>query len=250
LFNQLLFPSVFLPYANVIGVQSTRIGGVSPLPYHSLNLGSNTADEIKNIEQNKILFTNAIGFPVNQVVRSKQVHGSEIFIASEAGYFEGYDAMITNTKGLLLAVSTADCTPVLLYDKSTQTIAAVHAGWKGTKENLVSKTILKLTEKYGTKCENVIAYIGPCIAECSFEVDADVAQYFEGIYCRFDSNKEKYFIDLKRHNKDQLLQLGVAENNIEVSKYDTYERTDLFFSHRKENGLTGRMWTAIGLVDE
>lgn len=246
--DNIIFPSIFEHYTNLVAAQSTRLGGVSKTPYDSLNLGSNTADETNVIEQNKILFTTALGFTPNQVVRSKQVHGSEILIASSAGYYSGYDAIVTDVQDLLLAVSTADCTPILLYDPVSQIIAAIHAGWKGTKDNLVSKTMVMMSENFGTKHENTIAYIGPCIAECSFEVDADVAQYFDGLYSRFDSSKGKYFIDLKKHNKNQLLHLGVLEKNIEISHFDTYQQTDLFFSHRKENGVTGRMWTAIGLT--
>jgi polyphenol oxidase len=248
--DNIIFPSIFKPYTNLVAGQSTRLGGVSIKPYDSLNLGSNTSDNAAAIEKNKVLFTEQLGFTPQQVVRSKQIHGTEILNAENAGYFNGYDAIVTKTKGLLLAVSTADCTPILLYDPKSETIAAIHAGWKGTKDYLVSKTLIKMKEAYGSKYQDVIAYIGPCIAECSFEVDADVAQYFDGRCSRFDSTKGKYFVDLKKHNKNQLLHLGVMEENIEVSHYDTFERTDLFFSHRKENGITGRMWTAIGLTSQ
>jgi polyphenol oxidase len=246
--ENIIYPSIFTPYKDIIAAQSTRLGGMSKAPYNSLNLGSNTSDDTAAMEQNKILFTKALGFSPQQVVRTKQIHGKEILLAENAGYYNGYDAIITKTRGLLLAISTADCTPILLYDPISECIAAIHAGWKGTKDYLVTKTLIKMSEHFSTKPENIIAYIGPCIAECSFEVDADVAQYFDGLYSRFDSAKGKYFIDLKKHNKNQMLHLGVLENNIEVSQLDTYDRTDLFFSHRKENGVTGRMWTVIGLT--
>ncbi len=248
--DSLIIPYIFEAYPQIKAVQSTRLGGLSFAPYDSMNLGSNTADSFNNVEQNKKIFTNLIGFTLEQVVRTKQIHGTSILVAEKAGYYEGYDAIVTNNKNLLLAISTADCTPILLYDSLNNAIAAIHAGWKGTKENLVSTTLMKMESLYGTKSSNIIAYIGPCIAECSFEVDADVAQYFDGLYSRFDSEKEKYFIDLKRHNKDQLTRLGVDEKNIEVSIFDTFERTDLFFSHRKEKGITGRMWSTIGMLNE
>jgi polyphenol oxidase len=240
-------PEIFDSFRNLRAAQSTRIGGVSKAPYESMNLGSNTADDKDDIEQNKRLFTKQLGFEPSEIVRSKQVHGNEILIADEPGYYEGYDAIVTDKKNLLLAISTADCTPILIYDEGTNAIAAIHAGWKGTKDNLVALTLFKMQEIFGSKAENLFAYIGPCIAECSFEVDADVAQYFDDPFSRFDSKKGKYFIDLKGHNKNQLLHFGIIDKNIEVSEYDTFERTDLFYSHRKEKGVTGRMWSVIGL---
>jgi polyphenol oxidase len=231
----------------VVAAQSTRLGGVSQQPYESLNLGSMTNDHTDTIEKNKKIFATALGFNVDQIVKSKQVHGIEILIANTAGNYDGYDAIITNKQELLLAVSTADCTPIIIYDCSNKVIAAIHAGWKGTSSKLVDKTLKCMEVNCNTKPENCIAYIGPCIDECSFEVDGDVADNFADEYKRYDEIKNKYFVNLKEANKVQLINLGVKEEYIEVSPYDTYTRTDLFFSHRKENGVTGRMWTAIGL---
>jgi YfiH family protein len=243
----ILEPKIFSKYFSIVAAQSTRLGGISKAPYNFMNLGSNTADDKEDIEKNKKIFTNAIGFQPSQVVRSKQIHGNDILIADESGYYEGYDAIMTNKKNLLLAISTADCCPILLYDRVNEAIAAVHAGWKGSYGKLVYKTLAKMIEIYGSKGEDIVAYIGPCIGECSFEVDADVAQYFDGPFVRFDSQIEKYLIDLKNYNKSQLLQHNVKEENVEISEFDTYERTDLFYSHRKEKGITGRMWSVIGL---
>jgi polyphenol oxidase len=243
----ILRPQIFDQFPHVIAAQSTRKGGVSKSPYDSMNLGSMTADDIFNIEENKRLFSNGIGFEKSQIVRSKQTHGTEILTAARGGNFEGYDALITDEVNLLLCVSTADCVPILVYDDKNKSVAAIHAGWKGTCANLVTKTIAKLKSEYNASAKQVFAYIGPSIGECSFEVDEDVAKSFEKEFVRYDEIKEKYFIDLKAHNKNQLLECGINEANIEVSPYDTYQRTDLFYSHRRENGLTGRMYTAIGL---
>jgi polyphenol oxidase len=243
-------PKIFSNFNLLRSGQSTRLGGVSKPPYDSMNLGSNTEDHLSNIEENKKIFSQSLGFDPSQVVRSKQVHGNEILVAEEAGFYEGYDAIITNKKNLLLAVSTADCSPILIYDAVTTSIAAIHAGWKGTKNKLVALTTQKMQNLFGSKTENLFVFIGPCISECSFEVDNDVAQYFHEPFCKYDANTKKYFVDLKGHNKGQLLELGVPEQNIEVSEYDTFERTDLFFSHRKEKGVTGRMWSAIGIKND
>ncbi len=246
----ILRPVIFSNFKNILAVQTKRLGGVSEVPYDSLNLGSMTQDNPSHVERNKEIICGALGINTNQIVRSRQVHGNEILKANKGGYFDGYDALVTDKNDLFLAVSTADCTPILLYDKVNKAVAAIHAGWKGTKNYLVAETIHFMQKEYSTMPANLAAYIGPCIAECSFEVDADVAQYFDGLYSRFDSQKGKYFINLKQHNKDQMTRMGVLEANIEVSEYDTYESTDLFFSHRKEKGITGRMWSGIAMVNE
>ncbi len=240
-------PIIFSDFPNLVAAQSTRLGGKSIPPYESMNLGSNTQDNLEIIEQNKLIFTQELGFSPLQVVRAKQVHGVEILIADNAGYFDGYDAIITNKKNLLLAVSTADCVPILLYDFKTHAIAAIHAGWKGSCNMLTTKTMEQLSKTYDSNSEDIYAFIGPCIDKCSFEVNSDVANEFENAYVEYNDNKNKYFVDLKKQNADQLIKLGVNKNNIEISEFDTFERTDLFFSHRASKGVTGRMWTAIGM---
>lgn len=244
----IISPKIFQKYEKLFAAQSTRLGGFSKPPYESMNLGNNTHDDKETILKNKEIFLSQFGIGVSQIVKAKQSHSDNILIANKAGeYYEGYDALVTNKEELYLAVSTADCTPILMYDPDKKVSAAIHAGWKGTKDHIVYKTALKLREVYGSDAKDLLVYIGACIGECSFEVDADVAQYFDDPHCRYDSDKCKYFINLKGHNKAQLLHFGVPENNIEVSPYDTFVDSDLFYSHRRDKGVTGRMWSVIGM---
>jgi hypothetical protein len=245
----MIVPSIFTGIDNLIVAQSTRKGGYSKAPYESMNLGSNTADNHTDVMKNKQQFCENLSIKYEQVAKSKQVHGTNILIAETGGNYEGYDAIITDQKNVFVCVSTADCVSILIYDKINHACAAVHAGWKGTKDHLVSLTIQKMKAIYGTIPENCYAYIGACIDECSFEVDADVAQYFDDPYSRYDSNRGKYFVNLKAHNRNQLVHAGLNEDCIEVSPYDTYTNTDLFYSHRKEKGITGRMWSIIGIKE-
>lgn len=244
-------PKIFSQFSNLIAAQSTRLGGISKSPYHSMNLGSNTEDNVNDNEKNKEIFASCIGIDTNQIVRAKQTHSDNILIAEEAGYFEDYDSIITNKPNLFLAVSTADCVPVLIFDKVNNAIAAIHAGWKGTMMCLVKKTLQTMYDLYGTIGNNCYAYVGPCIHQCSFEVENDVSDHFNSQYYVQDiNNPKKYFLDIRQHNYDQLLAYDIPFSQIEVSEFNTYERTDLFYSHRKESGLTGRMWTGIMLNQE
>jgi polyphenol oxidase len=240
-------PKIFSSFTNITAAQSTRKGGFSQSPYDSMNLGSNTDDDKETLLKNKEFFCKELGFEYAKVAKSKQVHSDEILVCEAPGSYEGYDALITDKENIFICVSTADCVPILIYDINKKVIAAIHAGWKGTHLQLVSKTLIKMLDTYGTEINDCCAFIGPSIGECSFEVDADVAKYFDEPYSRFDSELGKYFIDLKAHNRNQILNLGVDEKNIEVSPYDTFSSTDLFYSHRKENGVTGRMWTGLML---
>lgn len=240
-------PKIFEPFRDLIAAESTRHGGVSPLPYASLNLGLYTKDEVDNVHQNRVIFFDKLGIGMNQVAGSFQVHGTKVLVADIPGQYHGYDALISNKPGLFLTVKMADCTPVLLYDPARKVVGAVHAGWRGTVGRIVDIALQEMSAQFGSKPEDCRAYIGTCIDECDFEVDADVADYFETPYKRWDAASSKFLVDLKKSNKAQLLEAGVKGENIEVSPFSTVRHNEHFYSHRKESGKTGRMLAVIGL---
>ena len=245
---QPIFPKIFASDPTLVAAQSTRVGGYSDDPYLGLNLGSHTSDEPEKLIKNKELFCAHLGFNLSQYAKSHQVHGDAVLEVVKAGSYEGYDALVTTQRGILLTVSTADCVPMLLYDPVKEAIAAVHAGWKGTLLDIVGKTIRKMKEIYGCRAEDMRVYIGACIDRCHFEVGPEVWQQFEAPYRRLKEDNDKGHIDLKQVNFDLLTQMGVKEQNIEVSPYCTFDREDLFYSHRRDRGITGRMWSVIGLL--
>jgi YfiH family protein len=202
---------------------------------------------METVLSNRSIFFETLGVKERDVAGSHQVHGSEILKVETPGQYKGYDALVTNKKGILLTVTIADCTPILIFDAANQAIAAIHAGWKGTVGNIVGKSLEKMKSLYGTKGKNCFAFIGTCIDECSFEVDEDVANEFIAPFKRWDEERNKYFIDLKKANKDQLLNFGLPANNIETSTYSTVLNNDQYFSYRKEKGNTGRMLAVIGM---
>jgi YfiH family protein len=242
----IITPAIFNS-KKIIAAQSTRLGGMSKAPYHSLNLGKSTNDNPEHVLENRKLFFSSIGSDVSNVAMSGQVHQTEILLANKPIMEKGYDAIISNTPQLCIAVSIADCTPILIHDTKNNAVAAIHAGWKGTAAGIVSKTLLKMQQQFNTKGENCLAYIGACIGYDAFEVDDDVAKYFNESVKKFNANNNKFYIDLKTENKSQLLQAGLTEKNIEVSGYCTVSHNNLFFSHRKEKGITGRMMVSIGI---
>lgn len=232
----------------IIAGESTRLGGIGKFPYESLNLGIYTDDDPNTVMENRRIFFTGLGKKEEETAGSHQIHGDALLMVKKPGQYEGYDALMTDKKGILLSITIADCTPVLIYDSANDAIAAVHAGWKGTVKKLVRKTLGQMAEHFGTRGEDCHAYIGTCIDECSFEVDVDVADAFDASFKRWDEKRSKFFINLKQANREQLLDFGLPAAQVEVSPFSTCLDNERFFSYRKENGKTGRMLAVIGLI--
>lgn len=223
------------------------MGGVSEAPFDKMNLGFSSGDHRETILKNRELFFGSLGIDENKIATSKLVHGNKVLVANEPIHAEGYDAVITNKPRIFAVVSIADCTPVLIYDTRHKAVAAVHAGWRGTAAGITRETLVTMQKEYNTKGEDCLAFIGACISERSFEVGEEVAVQFDESFKKFDSSRQKYFVDLKAANKKQLTDFGVLPQNIEVSEYCTVINNDLFYSYRKEKGRTGRMLVVIGM---
>ena len=191
------------------------------------------------VQQNLSLFCRDLGISPQALARSYQIHGDVIWETKESGYTSGYDAIIAHAPGIFAGVGIADCCPILLADPVRKTTAAIHAGWKGTVAQIVSKTASAMILQ-GSNPADILAYIGPCISLAHFEVGDEVAEQFEFKEMR----AERWHVDLKATNESQLRTLGISQ--IEISEYCTIENNDLFFSHRKEKGVTGRMLAIIG----
>jgi len=160
---------------------------------------------------------------------------------------EACDALITDVKGVVLTILTADCVPVLLYDKQKEVVAAVHAGWKGTKARIAYKTVQKMREVYGCDPKDIIAGVAPSIGRCCYEVGENVAAHFSNIPEGFTPVGNKFMLDLPLINQQQLLDAGLQEENIEMSHVCTACNVEQFFSYRKEQGCSGRFMSMIGM---
>lgn len=164
---------------------------------------------------------------------------------------EGVDAVVTQLPGVCIGVSTADCIPVLLCDRTTRTAAAIHAGWRGTVAGIVAKTIAVMQREYGVEPSNLRAVIGPGISLRNFEVGDEVYEKFAEAGFDMPSVSErqaKWHLDLWECNRQTLLRSGVKAENIHVERICTYDNTDRLFSARVEQKGTekcGRNFNAI-----
>ncbi len=240
---------------------SSRIGGVSEGEFRSLNLGIKTKDDLKNIEKNYKKFTEVININYENIVLSDQVHKDNILIIDENyksqdvllnSKIKEVDSLITNKKNIALVTVYADCVPIFILDKVNKVIALAHAGWRGTALKIGKKTIEKMIQIYRTDPKDCLVGIGPSIGKCCYEVDEMVINEFKKHYedvNEFAIHKKdnKYMLDLWQANKISLLEAGLISTNITISNICTMCNKDLFFSHRGENGKTGRMAAIIEL---
>jgi YfiH family protein len=191
-------------------------------------------------------------------VMADQTHSDYVYVVSDRlsrGWREQEsavaecDALVTAQTGVVLGILTADCVPVLLYDPCREVVAAVHAGWRGTKANIVAKTVKKMQEVFGCDPSQIMAGIGPSIGKCCYEVGREVAGHFSHIAGACEEKESgKYQLDLQHINKYQLLKAGVCSTHIELSGICTACSTEAFFSYRKEQGCSGRFMSMIGIL--
>ncbi len=178
-----------------------------------------------------------------------QKHTDKIVLLESSRETKIADAVVTKEPGVLIGVRTADCVPVLIYEKEKGIIGAVHAGWRGTAAGILKKTLEMIMRRYVCGPGGFYVAIGPSIKGCSYEVDHEVYDAVkkgagEGAY--YTKKGEKYFLDLPSANKYQTLSLGIPEPNIWVSDECTYCNPDRFYSYRYSRGSTGRQAAFIG----
>ena len=240
--GRFIVPSIFKDVPNGVAGVSTRLSGFSPAPFKSLNLGKSTSDDPLLVSKNLEALCVDLQISSAQLARAYQCHGNDIWQTATGGYRENFDAIISTQPGTIAGVGIADCCPILLLDPEKKIAAAIHAGWKGTVAKIVEITTSTLFETYGCKSKDLLAWIGPCISLKHFEVGDEVAEHFAST--EKVKMGEKYHVDLKKANFHQLERMGIQQ--IEISNYCTVEDNDLFFSHRKEQGVTGRMMAFAG----
>jgi YfiH family protein len=223
-------------------------------PY-SFSLALHTKEDPKEIIRNREQLSK--NFLRTKFIVANQTHSANIHIVNEnkelgwsslKSAIENCDALITNKPKVMLTILTADCVPILLFDPIEKIVASVHAGWKGTEQEILFKTVKKMEETFGTKPKNILAGIAPSIGKCCYEVDWDVAQHFKNIENAYDKKEEKYMLDLPHINKLQLLNADLKKENIEMSNICTACNVKHYFSYRKENGCSGRFMSMIGLI--
>ncbi len=218
------------------------------------SLALHTNENPKSILKNREAIQQKL--PNREFIVADQTHSDHIQIiktSHEQGWrelstaIEDCDALITDQKGIMLTILTADCVPILLFDPKREIVSAVHAGWNGTYKKILYKTVKKMIDEFDCNPKNIIAGIAPSISRCCYEVGEDVARYFFDDELAFDIVGDKYMLDLPYINQQQLLQAGLNPKSIELSNICTACEVENYFSYRKENGCSGRFMSMIGL---
>lgn len=229
---------------------TTRSGGVSTGIFASLNLNFSRGDDPANVVENYRRIGSILGFTPEDVVNARQTHSDIVVRVGKenrgklavAGASPECDALITKEPGMALFVSTADCTPILLWDSTTGAVGAAHAGWRGTASAIATKTVTAMTREFGTRPEDVRAAIGPNIGPCHFETDADVPEamldaFGEEVRPFIRKQNDKFYVNLKEINALVLRRAGVE--HVEISDCCTMCQPDRFWSHRVTRGQRG-----------
>lgn len=241
---------------------TTRLGGVSPAPFDSLNFFERNGDTAENVLKNYRLLGQAVVLDFRRAVGNRQVHGDVVkrIFAADAGrilYDERpYDAdgLVTDVPGLPLVAFSADCCTVLLYDAVRRCVGAVHAGWKGTALGVVRRAVETMADAYGSAPSDIRAAIGPSIGARCFETDSDVP---DAVFAGFGQEAEsfvkrqgnKFHVDLKGLNRAWLLRAGLSESHIETHPDCTACRLDRYWSHRKLGARRGGQIAVIALEE-
>ena len=243
---------------NLVAGFTTRLGGVSPSPYNSLNLGLHVKDAYQNVMDNRRIVSQKVGIPLESWVVGEQVHGINVKVVSQSHIGSGaldhnhsiknIDGLITNQQRIFCTAFFADCVPLYFFDPISRWIGIAHAGWRGTVNGMAKQMVLALL-KQNVDIHSLLVAIGPCISKRYYEVDDNVINHIP-INWKEDVTKPTKnghsLLDLQLLNKKFLLESGVQAQNIGTTNYCTYENQELFFSHRRDNGNTGRMIGFIG----
>ena len=234
------------------------------MPENSLNLAGFNEDTAENILENRRRFLKLFGGDW-ALTGCWQVHGSEVRLINNLGEAKPAedargdtiycDAIVSNTRGVLAGVKTADCVPLLIGDPSTGAFAAVHAGWRGTLAEVAATALKRMITEYRTKPQDVRVAIGPAAAACCYEVGTDVIDAFKSSFPSQDlfteTRADHACIDLLKANRTQLISAGVDPERISIAPLCTMCRNDLFFSYRREKnvqGKVGRLMSVIGTM--
>jgi YfiH family protein len=239
---------------------STRVGGVSLMPSGDLNLAYFKGDDKQSVAENRRRFLEALGAQGAAIVTARQTHSTERCVIESRKQARGpqpeCDAMTTRAGGVLLAIQTADCLPVLIADTTSGAMAAIHAGWRGTAGRITERTVADLMQRHGFNPRTGIAALGPAACASCYEVGEEVIErykkefgYWRNLLVNFKEGGKAH-LDIQAANIQQLSFCGFAPDRIHVAPYCTMHQNDLFFSYRREGKArasgVGRLLSVIG----
>jgi YfiH family protein len=236
-------PKIFVEHTGIRAAMTLR--GTHRPPY-GYNFSLGVGDDEAIVLAHRATLASQLGFAPARLATQHQVHGDVVAVVRE-GYEPGKsDALIASEPGWLLAVSVADCAPVLIYDPIAGVVAGVHSGWRGTAADIVGKTVGELRHLYESQPEDLIVYVGPAAGACCYEVGDDVADRFPRRHSR-EIGGGKYLFDNRGAVLQQLLDAGVHPSHIGMDARCTICDGRLH-SYRRDGPASGRMFAVIGLV--
>lgn len=235
----------------VVCAFSTRIGGVSPAPFDTLNFSRKREESDENFEENFRRFADAAGFDADTAVGINFAHSAAVYRARRydagRGIFgaplgEICDGLYTDEPGLPLLSFHADCVPLFFYDPVARAAAVCHAGWRGVADRMAANTVEALAG-LGCRREDILAAIGPCISVRHFEVGEDVRDVFAPLFgdSVIETRGGRLYVDLNKACALDMTGAGLKPENISDSALCTYANPELFYSHRRDKGRTGAM---------
>ena len=240
---------------NMVCFYTTRDGGVSTGNYASFNLSEYTGDEAESVLTNRARLLQSLGEKHLPLIIPHQTHSNEVRIidssflemstADQSTFLSGVDALVTDLPEVCIAITTADCVPIVFFDEQKKVIGVAHAGWRGTCGKIAKNTVEVMINKYGCTSNEIKAYIGPSISPSVYEVGMEVIEEFEK--AGFETSaiatplQDKYLLNLWEANIQVLEKYGIERNNIELSEKCTFTELELFFSARRLGIKSGRI---------
>jgi YfiH family protein len=222
---------------------STRLGGVSTAPFDSLNLGRSTADDPASVTENRRRLLERLGFDPARLANAGQVHGVRVLRVATAGLHPDADALVTTEHDLAVAVTAADCVPLVYVVPGA--IAVAHSGWRGTADGMPRAALEAVCAAGGTSAGHVHVYIGPSIRSCCYCVGADVAERFPIATRRVENGA--WHLDLAAAARIQLADAGVDSAHVaDIDQCTACDRVR-YYSHRRDHGTTGRLWAVAAI---
>ena len=259
--NDIPFIHIHSYHADVLAFSTTRLLGCSEGKYGAFNINPYCGDNPEHVEANHRSLADMLGIAPESVILPHQTHETrsavidEKFLAMKPAErqaaLEGIDTVMTDLTKVCVGVSTADCIPLLLHDRSHHAVCAVHAGWRGTVARIAQKAVADMGSAYGTKPHDITAYIGPGISLAAFEVGDEVYEAFANAGFEMPAisqKQDKWHIDLPQCNAIQLYEAGVLPANIQPSGICTYASHETYFSARRLGTASGRIYNGIMLT--
>ena len=226
---------------------STRAGGRSAGAY-GLNLSFRVGDDGPSVEANRSLFFGAVGVPLERLAVPTQVHGAAVLKVDRPGSYPDCDGLLTDAQDVYLAISVADCVPVFLFDPVRRAVAAIHAGWRGSRLGILAAGLEAMRAQFGSSVRDLRAVIGQSAGACCYEVGEDVAGQFDDRFVVRTEGRKPH-LDLHAFHLELLVGSGVPRAQIELLTACTICHPEQFHSFRRDGSRSGRMMGVIGLPE-